>query len=164
MGVVDTVEWACVLCGLHIQNAWASRAMNLHQICIKLEHSSKETIWMIQKDAAMGNWWLAASSQQCTCSCIMSHKEFFPGDSVTYSPEPCDVWLFPKLKSPLKGKRFQTIDEIQENMMGQLMVIWRSVWGIIVLHTVFLVSCIFFSKFLYFTYYVSGYFLDRPPV
>ena len=39
-----------------------------------------------------------------------------------YSPDwvPCDFWLFPKLKSPLKGKRFQTINEIQENRMGQL--------------------------------------------
>ena len=55
----------------------------------------------------------------------MSHAEFFaetsnhPGDWVTqpaYSPDlaPCDFWLFPKLKSPFKGKRFQTIDEIQE--------------------------------------------------
>ena len=42
-----------------------------------------------------------------------------------YSPDwvPGDFWLFPKLKSPLRGKRFQTIDEIQENMMGQLMAI-----------------------------------------
>ena len=28
-----------------------------------------------------------------------------------------------KLKSPLKGKTFQTVDEVRENMMGQLMVI-----------------------------------------
>ena len=36
-----------------------------------------------------------------------------------YSPDlvSCDFWLFPKLKSPLKGKSFQTIDEIQENTM-----------------------------------------------
>ena len=27
---------------------------------------------------------------------------------------PCDFWLFPKLKSPLKGKRFQTINEIHQ--------------------------------------------------
>ena len=42
-----------------------------------------------------------------------------------YNPDlvPCDFWLFPKLKSPLKGKRFQTIDEIQEHTMGQLMAI-----------------------------------------
>ena len=39
---------------------------------------------------------------------------------------PCNFWLFPKLKSPLKGKRFQTVYEIQENTMGQLMVIGRT--------------------------------------
>ena len=41
----------------------------------------------------------------------------------------CDFWLFPKLKSPLKGKRFQIANEIQKNRMGQLMVIGRTVWG-----------------------------------
>ena len=49
-------------------------------ICIrfylKLEDSSIETIWMIQKAAAMGNGWLAASSQQCTRSCITSCAGF----------------------------------------------------------------------------------------
>ena len=48
-----------------------------------------------------------------------------------YSPDltPCDFWLFPKLKSSLKGKRFQIIDETQENMMGWLMAIRRAVGG-----------------------------------
>ena len=48
-----------------------------------------------------------------------------------YSPQlaPCDLQLFPKLKSPLKENRFQTVDEIQENKTGQLMVIGRTVWG-----------------------------------
>ena len=41
----------------------------------------------------------------------------------------CDFWRFPKLKSPLKGKRFQTIDEIQENTTGQLMATGRNVCG-----------------------------------
>ena len=41
---------------------------------------------------------------------------------------PCNFWLFPKLKSPLKGKGFQTFSEIRENMTGQLIVI-RTVWG-----------------------------------
>ena len=52
------------------------------------------------------------------------------GDSAPYSPDlmPCDFWLFPKLKSPLKRRRFQTVREIQENMMGQLMAIGRTVW------------------------------------
>ena len=37
-----------------------------------------------------------------------------------YSPDlaPCDFLLFPNVKLPLKGKRFQTIDKIQENMTG----------------------------------------------
>lgn len=34
-----------------------------------------------------------------------------------------DFTLLPKLKSPLKGKRFQTIDKIQENLTRQLMVV-----------------------------------------
>ena len=48
-----------------------------------------------------------------------------------YSPDlvPCNFWFFPKLKSPLKGKRFQTLDEIQENTIGQLMATGRTVWG-----------------------------------
>ena len=90
---------------------------------------------MIQKAAAMGNWWLAASSQKRTCSCITSHAECFgnisnhPGDraSTAKTLVPCNFWLFPKLKSPLRGKRFQIIDEIQDNMTGQLIVIGRTV-------------------------------------
>ena len=99
---------------------------------IKLEHSSVETIWMMQKAAAMGNWWLAASSRQCAHSCITSHVEVYgetsnhPGD---LDLAPCDLWLFPKLKSPLKEKRLQTISDIQENMTWQLMETGRTVWG-----------------------------------
>ena len=32
------------------------------KFCVKLEHSSEETIWRIQQAAAMDNWRLAASS------------------------------------------------------------------------------------------------------
>ena len=82
--------------------------------------------------------------KQNTCKCWTQ---------LSYSPDsvPCGFWLFQKTKSPLKGKRFQTIDEIQENTMGKLMAISRSVWGpkvsalkmdwgAIVLCTMFLVS------------------------
>ena len=46
-----------------------------------------------------------------------------------YSPDlvPCDFWIIPKLKSPLKGKKFQSIDEIQENTTGELMATGRTV-------------------------------------
>ena len=104
-----------------------------NKFCVKLEHSSTETIRMIQKAAAVGNWWLAASSPQHSCSCITHAsrlvQRFWKKHQITkvtqspYSPDLtlCDFWLFPKLKLPLKGKRFQTIDEIQENTTGQLM-------------------------------------------
>ena len=70
-------------------------------------------------------------------SFITTHAEFLgktsnpPGDSAPHSPDlvPWDSRLFPKLKSPVKGKRFQTIDEIQENTMGQLLAIGRTVRG-----------------------------------
>ena len=147
---------------------------------MKLEHSSTELIQMIQKATALGNWWLAASSQQCTRSCMHLMQSFLAKHEITqvaqppYSPDlaPCNFKLFPKLKSTLKGKRFQTIDEIQENRMGQLMVIWRTVLGPKVpplkgiKASLSYVQCflcrVFFSKCLCFSYYMAGYLLDRP--
>ena len=124
----------CVVTAFQVAE-WAEQGICI-EFCIKLEHSSEETIWMIQKAAAMDKGWLAALSLQYTCSYIISAEIFGktsspPGDSTLYSPElvPCDFCLFPKLRSPLKGKRFQTVDEIQENTMGQLMTIGRTVWG-----------------------------------
>jgi len=42
-----------------------------------------------------------------------------------YSPDlaPADFFLFPKLKSTLKGRRFDTIDEIQKNSTNELFAI-----------------------------------------
>ena len=44
-----------------------------------------------------------------------------------YSPDlaPCDFWLFSKLKLPLKGRRFQTANDIKENATRQLMAILK---------------------------------------
>jgi len=39
---------------------------------------------------------------------------------------PADFFLFPKLKTTLKGCRFQTIEEIQENVIRELHVITDS--------------------------------------
>lgn len=45
-----------------------------------------------------------------------------------YSPDlaPADFFLFPKLKTTLKGRRFQTIEEIQENAIQALRAITAS--------------------------------------
>ena len=139
---------------------------NCIKLCIKLEHSSVETI-QIQKATAMGNWWLAASSWQCACSCIMSCAEVFgeisnhPGNSAPYSSDlaPCYFWLFPQLKSPLKGKRFQTIDEI--HVWGPKVPILKGTEA-----SLSYVQCFLYllQKHFYFSYSMAGYLLDRPGV
>ena len=138
------------------------------KFCSKLEHSSMETIWMILKAAAMSNWWLAASSWQRTSSCITSYAEIFGetsnhiGDSTLLQPQFGDLWLlsFPKTKITFErkkisdcqwdsGKYYQAAEGNWENCMRSQGAYFEGDWGIIVLCTMFLVSCIFFSKCLY---------------
>jgi hypothetical protein len=47
-----------------------------------------------------------------------------------YSPDlaPCNFFLFPRLKSTLKGKRFQGIAEIQLNTTQQLQAITKQAY------------------------------------
>ena len=135
------------------------------QICvkfsIKLEHSSVEIIWMIQKAAAMGKWWLAASSRQCTCSCIMFCAEFFgetsnhPGDSALLQPRFGTLLFlaFPKTKITFLreeisdhhwglGKCDGEAGSDWENCVRSQGAYFEGDWGVIVLCTMFLVSCI----------------------
>ena len=84
---------------------------------------------------ATGDWQLHHDSAPAYTSRLM--QSFLAKHQITqvtqcpYSPDlaACNFCLFLKLKSLWKEKRFQTIDEIQENTMGQLMVIGRTVWG-----------------------------------
>ena len=95
------------------------------QFCIKLEQSSVEPIPMIQKATAMAtvDWQLHHDNVRThdhNLHRVFGETSNHPGDSASlYSPDlaPVDFWLFPKLKSPLKGKRFQTY-KIQENRWG----------------------------------------------
>ena len=129
-----------------------------------------ETIWMIQKATAMSNWWLAASSQQHTCSSTTSWAEFFgersnhPGDSGPLQPRFGASWLlaFPRTKNIFEredssdhwwhsGKYNGTADGNWESCVrSQGAKYFEGDWGVIVLWTVFLVSCTFFNKCLFF--------------
>ena len=86
------------------------------KFCVKLQCASVETIQMIQKVAAMDNWWLAASSWQHAPSCITSHAEFFgetpnyPGDSVPLQPKFGALWLLTFLKTKITFKREEISD------------------------------------------------------
>ena len=136
MGAVDLVEWTCVLCGYCIQNEQVEQKLCI-RFCIKLEHSSTETIWMIQKDSAMGTWWLEASSWQRNCSCIMSYAEFFgetsnhPGDSAPLQPRfgALKLLAFPKTKITFQREEISDHQWDSRKYEGQLMTIGRTVWG-----------------------------------
>ena len=93
---------------------------------------------MIQKALqlwATGDWQLHHNNAPAHASHLM--HSFLVKHQITqvtqplYSPDlsPCNFLVSPKLKSPFKGKGFQTVDEIQKNMTGQLIVSVRNVWG-----------------------------------
>ena len=164
----------------HVAMAFKTIEQVEQQICIKfcgkLGYSSAETTQMIQKAAAMGNWWLAASLQQHAHSCVTSRADFFgktsnhPGDSATPQPRfgTCGFQLFPKLKSPLKGKRFQTRQLLIFRKIpwgswwqfGELCEVPRCpLWRRLRCHCpMYSVSCIFFNKCLFFI--VHGWILS----
>ena len=78
------------------------------KFCTKLQHSSAETIGMIQKAAAMGIWWLAASSWECACLCVTSHAEFLAKYQITQVTQPPTAQIWCPVTSgffPLKRKR-----------------------------------------------------------
>ena len=172
MGAVGALEWACALCGRHIQNERVQQRICI-SFCVKLQHSSVETIRMIQKATAVGNWWLAASAWQRACSYIMSPAECFgetsnhPGDSAPLQPRLGTLQLldFPKTKITF---------EREEISMRFGKIWWGSWWGLGELcegprcllwkglrcHCpMYSVSCIF-NKCLYFPYYMAGHLLD----
>ena len=99
----EAVDWACVLCDGRIQNDQANRS---------------------------------DSSRQYACQILSSHAGVFfwgGGQSITsprsigphYNPDltPCDFWLFPNLKSPLKGRRFvnATVPQYTGSVNGVLL-------------------------------------------
>ena len=184
MGVIDTVERAWVLCGCHIQNDWVEQRICI-KFCIKVEHDFAETIWVIQKPTAMGTWWLAASSQQHTCSCITSCAEFFgktsnhSGDSTPLQPRFGALWLLTFPKTKITSPREEISDHQWDSGIYDraAVVIGRTVWGhkvpafkglrhhCPVYHvSVYHVYWVFFSKCLSFAYYMAGYLLDRSRI
>ena len=151
------------------------------RFCVKLQHSCAETIRWFRRPQlwATGDWQLYHSKVPTHASRViqsfLSKHHMAQVTQPPYSPDlaPWNFWLFPKLNSPVKGKRFQTTDETQENTTGAAYGNWENCvrskdvyfegdWGVIVLCTVFLVSCIFFNKYLYVSHYMTGYLMDRP--
>ena len=95
----------------------------------------------------------------------------FPKTKITFEREEISDhrWNLGKYDRATDGnsqKGFCRLFWTEEQMLGGLCesqgAYLEGNWGISVLCTMFLVSCIFFSKCLYFSYYMDVYFLDRP--
>jgi len=77
--------------------------------------------WMLHQDNA------PAHASLLICSYLAKRQTSVVPHS-PYSPDiaPADFFLFPKLKPNLKERRFQTIEEIQENTIRELRAITES--------------------------------------
>jgi hypothetical protein len=81
-----------------------------------------------------GTWFLYQDNAPCHAA--LSVREFLAKHSIPvvphspHSPDlaPCDFFLFPRLKSTLKGKRFEDVSEIQLNTTRQLQAIPKQVY------------------------------------
>ena len=142
------------------------------KFCIKHEHSSSETIQMIQKATSMDNGWLAASSQQCAYSCSKSHAAFLSKYQIIQvspdlQPRFGALWLlaFPKTKINFEREEISDCrwDSRKHNRAAK--AIERTVCGPKVPTlkgtetslSYYNITFIFFNKYLYFSYYVDGY-------
>ena len=133
---------------------------------------------MTQKASAVGNWWLAASSQQWAPSCIMSYVEIFgetsnhPGDSAPLKPRFGALWLltFPKTKVTFEreeisaiwgdsGKYDRAADGNWENCVRAQGAYFAGDWVSLscVQCCLYLVSS---SINVSFSYYMAGYLLE----
>ena len=160
--------------------------MNLHQIL----HYAWTFLCRNYSDGSEGfqgwyNEWLAASPRQCTHWCITSRAVFLwniksprwhtppPPPQPRFSPY--HFWLFLKLKSPLKGKRLQTVNKLWKIrhgswwQLGELCevprcLLWRGLRSYVPHCPMYNVSCTlyFLHKYPYFSYYIDEYFMERP--
>ena len=74
--------------------------------------------WMLNHDSAPSHASLLIRE-------FLAKQETIVVPQPPYSPDlaPADFFLFPKLKSTLKGRRFQTVEEIKENSLQDLRAI-----------------------------------------
>ena len=107
----------------------------------------------------------------CNFFCETSNH---PGDSAPLQPRFGALWLLtlPQTKITFEmeeisdhrwdsGEYDTAADGDWESCVRSQGAYFEGDWGVIVLWTMFLVSCIF-NKCLYFSYYMAGYLLDRP--
>ncbi|GFU63214.1 putative transposase [Trichonephila clavipes] len=71
------------------------------------------------------SWVLHHDNAPCHTATSVASKNIPVAPQPPYSPDlgPCDLFLFPKLKNPLKGHHFGTLENIQTAVTDQLKAI-----------------------------------------
>ena len=68
-----------------------------------------------------------AHTSMLVCEFLAKYKTvIMPQPPYSQDLTPADFFFFPKLKTPLKGKRFSTIEEIKEKSIQELLAIPKS--------------------------------------
>ena len=105
-------HWVSMCTVWILHSKWLSRATNLHQNYALSLNIPLQKLFRRPQLWATGDWQLhhyqvSIHASRLVQSCS-GETPNHPGDSAPYSPDsaPYNFWLFPKLKSPLKGKWF----------------------------------------------------------
>ena len=132
----------CTMWPLH--SKWLSEYSKRISIkfCVKLEHSSMETIQMIQKAPAMGSQWVAAAPQQRAHLHITSSVDFWQNAKSPrwLSPLTAQIWWhalldFPQTKITFEREeisdwmRFRKIQQGNWWRLGELCEVPRCLLG-----------------------------------
>ena len=158
------------------------------EICIsfwvKLEHSLWKLFGWFRRPQlwATGDWQLHHDNAPAHASHLV--HSFLVKHQITQVTQPLlpqprfgtlQLLAFPKIKITFEreeiadlwwdsGKYDRAADGNWENCVRSQDAYSEGDWGVIVLCTMFLVYCIFFSKCFYFSYHMAEYLLHRPHV
>ena len=129
---------------------------------------------------ATGDWQLHHTDAPAHASHLMQifgETSNHPGNSAPLQPRFGSLRLltFPTIKITFEregvsdcrwdsGKYDRAADGDWENSVRSQSAYFEGDWGVIILCTMFLVSCIFFNKGLHFLYYMAGYLLDNSHI
>ena len=117
-------------CALFFFIGRVSFIMSLFHVVRQSINISTEKFWSVWGWQCEGRGLRRGQTTPGCCTMTM-HRKFLTKHETTvvpqppYSPDlaPADFFLFPQLKSLLKGRRFQTIEEIEENWTRDLRAI-----------------------------------------
>jgi transposase len=87
------------------------------EVLTRLRENVRRRLPQIWKDGRILHHDNALSHVATAVLQFLAEKKNYTMPQPPYSPDlaPCDFWLFPKLKTGLRGRRFATADGIKEN-------------------------------------------------